>query len=226
MEEKIRIVAEAMAGDREVKEVARRYGINEATLHRWKVRFPRAPEACALRNAGRHTAYMELLAEMEVAAGGKASVDSVFDPELDHNPPDLDADYLQWEQRKNEQAEAELQERTRASDVPPIAWMSAVRWSPGLVVRVHGNLPREDDVLLQIALPKGLHDRLSRQKEGSLNRVITGLIGYALDQLDEEGATLHVYDRRKQAPVLKEPRVKAIGGLQAKQRFLARRGND
>ena len=220
-DEVIQILAEAMSGQWEVKDVARRHGINPSTLHRWKARFPRAPEAYALFKARRHFEYMNLLAQMETPGVATEASEEMVPEEF---VPELPAGFLEWEAQQQKEADTTAYEAsTWKADNQPIHWEPGVRWDPRLVAKVHGNLPREDDIKMQISLPKAMHSRLTNQKDGSLNRVITGLIGYALETLDEEGATLHIYDRRKPKPVIKEPRVVRIAGLQAKEKFEAKR---
>lgn len=60
------------------------------------------------------------------------------------------------------------------------------------LVMIDDRLPRDDTVLMQLAVPREIHQRLKRESLGSLNSVATALIRYAIEKLDESQQTLNV----------------------------------
>jgi hypothetical protein len=197
-DERIRIVAEAMSGQWNKSVVIKRHGISPASFYRWQKQYPRAAEAYALLLAGKTLAYLRLAGEMEQAHEGLANDDGL-DPWAKVPLEDVFA------MEEAEQAD-EKPDDIAMEDIPAVGWEAAPRFGRK-VAKVHGNLSREDNVTLQISLPKALHHRLTQERDGSLNRTITGLIGYALERLDEQDLMLHVFDGRKPKPEFRRKRL-------------------
>ena len=82
-------------------------------------------------------------------------------------------------------------------------------------MKIHGRLPRGDFEFVQVALPKDLHRSLKKTVDGSLNQALIGLVRYALDALNRDRQTLHLFDASLPKPHLpsKEPKVKILKNL-------------
>lgn len=60
------------------------------------------------------------------------------------------------------------------------------------IVLLDERLPRQDTVLMQVSVPKDIHQRLKYESLGSMNQVLMGLVRYALNDLDEKNKTLQI----------------------------------
>ncbi|PNS09821.1 transposase [Solilutibacter silvestris] len=221
-DEKIRILAEAMSGNWDKVAVARRHSIHESTLYDWMNEFPYAADAYAVLQEKGRSEYLSFLFKNSDAKHGQEEFKLKGGVDYGETP-DYPNEFWEWEERRLEQIDADTRYRLKVS-VPRIGWMPAARWDQTLSAKVHGKrFPSEKIVKLQLRLPAALHDRLKKQSEGSLNQVITGLIGYALETLDTEYGTLHIYDRLKPAPKIRTSSVKNFMAISADQNYRARR---
>lgn len=95
-----------------------------------------------------------------------------------------------------------------AAEAPPPAQPTAAQTAPApqanlprlttidrdqrFVVLLDERLPRQDTVLMQVSVPKDIHQRLKYESLGSMNQVLMGLVRYALNDLDTKGKTLQI----------------------------------
>ena len=102
------------------------------------------------------------------------------------------------EDRVQDHAGATNSDRTESKPPPPNVDVYEQKRDPKFAVIVGGRIPRHNTVLTQVSIPLDLHMRLQRDSIGSLNQVLMGLVRYALQELDNKKATLHI--RRTRSP--------------------------
>ena len=201
----VRIVGEALSGDSSKREVCRRHGISEQTFYRWLKQYPRAKAAHEALAAHDKPGYLRLLQALSYppeASEGNPDPDDIGDF---HEEP---ADAPTWEQLFPEGKETEVEE---IPTTPTVTYDTACR-DHDRTVKIHGRLPRGEFEFVQVALPKELHRSLKKTVDGSLNQAVIGLVRYALDALDRDRQTLHLFDASLPKPQLpgREPRVKIL----------------
>ena len=204
----VQILAEGLSGYRNKREVCRKHGITEQTFYRWLKQYPRAREAHEAFIRSNKTGYLRLLQAMS-------------EPQGDSNTPSEDSDLESYhdvpiEVLASDPSLPEDQEDTDGEilTTPAVAYDTSFR-DRRYRVKVHGRLPRGEFEFVQIALANDLHQRLKKTVDGSLNQAMVGLVRYALDVLDRDQQTLHLFDASLRKPQLpsKEPMVKILKNL-------------
>ncbi|GAA5007393.1 transposase [Pseudoluteimonas lycopersici] len=205
LQEIVQILAEGLNGKRIKREVCRRHGITEQTFYRWLKKYPRAKEAHDAVILSNKTGSLHLLQALSGAPDPSENSQEdcgISDPyeEPEDAPP--------WEQLITEGRETSIGE---TPTTPAVTYHTAFR-DRDRTVKIHGRLPRGEFEFVQIALPKDLHRLLKKSVDGSLNQALIGLVRYALEALDRDGQTLHLFDASLPRPQLpsKKPRVKFL----------------
>ena len=201
----VRILGEALSGDSSKREVSRRHGISEQTLYRWLREYPHAKAAYEALAGHDRPGYLRLLQALSGPPDPSGSTPEDCDISGPYEEP---ADAPGWEDLFPEGQEASVGE---ILTTPAVAYDTAFR-DYDQTVKIHGRLPRGEFEFVQIALPDGLHKRLKKTVDGSLNQAVIGLVRYALDALDRDRQTLHLFDVSLPKPQLpgREPRVKIL----------------
>ena len=205
----VRIVGEALSGDSSKREVCRQHRISEQTLYRWLRQYPQAKAAHEALAGHDKPGYLRLL---QALSGSPEPSGSPLEDCDVSGPYEEPADAPTWEQLSPEDREMSTGE---ILTTPVVAYDTAFR-DRDRTVKIHGRLPRGEFEFVQIALPVDLHKCLKKTVAGSLNQAVVGLVRYALDALDRDRQTLHLFDASLPKPQLpsKAPKVKMLKDFQ------------
>jgi len=208
LQEIVQILVEGLSGKRIKREVCRRHGITEQTFYRWLKKYPRAKEAHDAIIRSNKTGSLHLL---QALSGAPDPPENSQEDCGISSPSEESADSPTWEHFFPEGRETPVEGILM---VPIVAYDTAFR-DLGRTVKIHGRLPRGEFEFVQVALPKDLHRSLKETVDGSLNQALIGLVRYALDALDRDRQTLHLFDVSLPKPHLpsKEPKVKILKNL-------------
>lgn len=185
--EKQRILMLGESGKLSVRQVCKRNDIPEQTYYRWRREALASSTLFALRLRGAKTPVVVPDVDEDDDSVTGAHMSEIPAPESvgsegmvdDECPEDFLLADLEF-----------LSKRALQAQPPKRRLMPRGKYA----VEIHGQLERDAFKFIPLALPNELRERLDRDTLGSLNQTIVNLVRYALDALESDKKTLHLFN--------------------------------